>query len=145
MVRYTLNVDQVLNCVRYPRFIYLAKTLFGDEGELITEELLSRGQDIASKLIFRSANRLRLLKNDDLMSSATGTNKDINEMVKKFHNTFEEMVQCHFIRRVPSPYLPSVNDNGEESQSQAIPNLRMPNNIIYKCPESNIRPIAGRY
>ena len=88
-----------------------------------------------------------LSKHDVILSSATSANEDINEMVRKFHKTFEEMVQCQFIRRVPSPYLPSASGSGDESQTQvqAVPNLSMPNNIIYKCPESNTKPITGRY
>ena len=37
----------------------MMKNLFGDEAEVLLEELLNQGQDSASNLIFRSVQRLR--------------------------------------------------------------------------------------
>jgi len=37
----------------------MMKNLFGDEAEVLLEELLNQGQDSASNLIFRSIQRLR--------------------------------------------------------------------------------------
>merc|ERR1719367_1690207 len=38
-IRYTFHAEHALNMIRFPRFIVLAKTLFGDEGEILIEKL----------------------------------------------------------------------------------------------------------
>ena len=55
---YTLVLDNCLQLIRYSKCLALAKTLYHDEGEIIVEELFAQGQDSASNLIFRAAQRL---------------------------------------------------------------------------------------
>ncbi|XP_037836269.1 DNA-directed RNA polymerase III subunit RPC3 isoform X1 [Kryptolebias marmoratus] len=50
--------DRILRILRYPRYIYTAKTLYGDTGELLTEELLQRGHMTMSGLVKTVADRL---------------------------------------------------------------------------------------
>ena len=44
--------------LRYPRYIYTAKTLYNDTGELIVEELLLNGKMTMSALVKKVADRL---------------------------------------------------------------------------------------
>ena len=57
-VEYTAKVDQVLLIPRYPHYIYCAKTLYGDAGELIVEELLQHGQLMMSSVVDKVSQRL---------------------------------------------------------------------------------------
>lgn len=55
---YQTNCDRILRILRYPRYIYTAKTLYGDTGELIIEELLQRGDMTMSSTVKTVADRL---------------------------------------------------------------------------------------
>ena len=139
LVRYTLNVEQVLNLIRYPRFVILSKTLFGDEGEILTEELLFHGQECASNLIYRAGKRLGLSRiNGDL-----NQNTEMSDIIKKLHTTFNEMVKCHFISRVASPYVrrPEAEETSNSEMTHVIPQLSMPDALKYQPPEIDYKSI----
>lgn len=55
---YRTSCDRILRIMRYPRYIYTAKTLYGDTGELIIEELLQRGEMTMSSTVKTVADRL---------------------------------------------------------------------------------------
>lgn len=55
---YHVSCDRILRILRYPRYIYTAKTLYGDTGELIIEELLQRGHMTLSSTVKMVADRL---------------------------------------------------------------------------------------
>lgn len=55
---YQANSNKILRILRYPRYIYTAKTLYGDTGELIVEELLQRGELTMSRTVKTVADRL---------------------------------------------------------------------------------------
>ena len=55
---YRTSCDRILRILRYPRYIYTAKTLYGDTGELIIEELLQRGDMTMSSTVKTVADRL---------------------------------------------------------------------------------------
>lgn len=57
-VEYSAKIDEVLLIPRYPRYIYCAKMLYGDQGELIVEELLQHGQMMMSAIEERVSQRL---------------------------------------------------------------------------------------
>lgn len=64
-VEYNINVDIILCRVRFPYFIYTAKTLYGDASELLVEEILHRGQDTMDNVVNKVTERL----NDALEAS----------------------------------------------------------------------------
>lgn len=43
VANYTLLADNVLLMLRYPKYLNLTKKQFGDESEMIIEEVLQRG------------------------------------------------------------------------------------------------------
>lgn len=55
---YRTSCDRILRILRFPRYIYTAKTLYGDTGELIVEELLQRGELRMSSTVKTVADRL---------------------------------------------------------------------------------------
>ena len=117
----------------------LAKTLFGDEGEVLTEELLFRGQDSASNLIYRAARRLALSR----FSGESNESNETSGIVRKVHSTFIEMVKCHFIGRVGSPYISASNINEEcyPESSSIMPKLIMPDIIQYQAPNLELKNV----
>ena len=57
-VEYRLNTENVLTRLRFPRYIYSAKMLYGDTAELLVEELLRHGQIEMSRLLDKVTERL---------------------------------------------------------------------------------------
>ena len=57
-VEYRLDIENVLVRLRFPRFIYSAKMLYGDTAELLVEELLHHGQIEMSRLLDKVTERL---------------------------------------------------------------------------------------
>ena len=57
-VEYEAQCQRVLRILRYPRYIYAAKTLYGDTGELVVEELLLNGKMTMSAVVRKVADRL---------------------------------------------------------------------------------------
>ncbi|KAM4644399.1 DNA-directed RNA polymerase III subunit RPC3 isoform 3-T3 [Amazona ochrocephala] len=58
LVEYEARCWRVLRILRYPRYIYTAKSLYGDTGELLVEELLLNGHMSMSALVRKVADRL---------------------------------------------------------------------------------------
>lgn len=50
-IEYLINVETILERLRYPRYIYCAKTLYGDAAELIVEELLKKGRALMTEIV----------------------------------------------------------------------------------------------
>lgn len=57
-IEYQINCERILYMLRYPRYIYTAKSLYGDTGELVIEEILQRGQMTMSSVVRTVADRL---------------------------------------------------------------------------------------
>lgn len=57
-VEYEAERRRVLRILRYPRYIYTAKALYGDTGELLVEELLLNGKMTLSAVVRKVADRL---------------------------------------------------------------------------------------
>lgn len=55
---YKIQTEAVLWRVRFPKYIYCAKTLYGDAAELLVEDMLVKGQSSMSELIENVTNKL---------------------------------------------------------------------------------------
>lgn len=84
------NGDRILRILRYPRYIYTAKTLYGDTGELIIEELLQRGHLTMSETVKTVADRLT-------QNMEEGHSMDYSEV----SSAFSKLVETHFLQRCP--------------------------------------------
>uniref|UniRef100_A0A3B5MZS0 DNA-directed RNA polymerase III subunit RPC3 n=1 Tax=Xiphophorus couchianus TaxID=32473 RepID=A0A3B5MZS0_9TELE len=82
--------DRILRVLRYPRYIYTAKTLYGDTGELIIEELLQRGHMTMSGTVKTVADRLT-------QNMEEGHSMDYSEV----SSAFSKLVETHFLQRCP--------------------------------------------
>ncbi|KAK2844630.1 hypothetical protein Q5P01_011289 [Channa striata] len=87
---YQTTCERILRILRYPRYIYTAKTLYGDTGELIIEELLQRGHMSMSSTVKTVADRLTQNMED-------GRSMDYSEV----SSTFSKLVETHFLQRCP--------------------------------------------
>ncbi|KAF7238366.1 DNA-directed RNA polymerase III subunit RPC3 [Varanus komodoensis] len=102
LVEYEAQCSQVLRILRYPRYIYTAKTLYSDTGELIVEELLLNGKMTMSAVVKKVADRLTETMED-------GKVMDYGEV----SNTFIHLADTHFVQRCASA--------SEEPESSDIP------------------------
>ncbi|NXM63615.1 RPC3 polymerase, partial [Illadopsis cleaveri] len=89
-VEYEAQSERILRILRYPRYIYTAKTLYGDPGELLVEELLLHGHLPMSCAVARVADRLTETMED-------GKTMDYTEV----SSTFVRLADTHFIQRCP--------------------------------------------
>lgn len=87
---YQACCHRILRVLRYPRYIYTAKTLYGDTGELIIEELLQRGHMTMSSTVKTVADRLT-------QNMEEGHSMDYSEV----SSTFSKLVETHFLQRCP--------------------------------------------
>ncbi|NXY82470.1 RPC3 polymerase, partial [Alcedo cyanopectus] len=89
-VEYEAQGSRILRILRYPRYIYTAKSLYGDTGELLVEELLLNGQMTMSGVVRKVADRLT-----DTMED--GKSMDYAEVL----GTFVLLADTHFVQRCP--------------------------------------------
>ncbi|KAA8591649.1 hypothetical protein FQN60_017023 [Etheostoma spectabile] len=103
---YQTCCDRILRILRYPRYIYTAKTLYGDTGELIIEELLQRGHMTMSGTIKTVADRLT-------QNMEEGRSMDYSEV----SSAFFRLVETHFLQRCP----PLAGAEPKDSSTPAAP------------------------
>ena len=68
MITYSASPEVVLWRLRFPRYVHIAKTLYGDAAELLVEELLLHGQADLDSVVTMTTKKL----NDSIISSGAG-------------------------------------------------------------------------
>ncbi|KAM8921735.1 DNA-directed RNA polymerase III subunit RPC3 [Pelodytes ibericus] len=123
-VEYFAHCDRCLRILRYPRYIYTAKTLYGDTGELIVEELLLNGKMTLSAAVKKVADRLTETMEE-------GKSVDYSDV----SGTFTRLADTHFVQRCPGlsestpaagarrPVAPSLITN--EKEMYTIPKVSL--------------------
>uniref|UniRef100_A0A8B9GA49 DNA-directed RNA polymerase III subunit RPC3 n=1 Tax=Amazona collaria TaxID=241587 RepID=A0A8B9GA49_9PSIT len=124
LVEYEARCWRVLRILRYPRYIYTAKSLYGDTGELLVEELLLNGHMSMSALVRKVADRLTETMED-------GKTMDYSEVA----NTFVCLVDTHFVQRCP--LVPEGLDAPEVPPPPA-PTLVLNEKDMYVVPRLNL-------
>ncbi|KAM9515173.1 DNA-directed RNA polymerase III subunit RPC3 isoform 3-T3 [Guaruba guarouba] len=124
LVEYEARCRRVLRILRYPRYIYTAKSLYGDTGELLVEELLLNGHMSMSALVRKVADRLTETMED-------GKTMDYSEVA----NTFVCLVDTHFVQRCP--LVPEGLDTPEVPPPPA-PTLVLNEKDMYTVPRLNL-------
>ena len=117
--RYSINLEQVFNLLKYPRYLFTAKNLFGDTAELMLEELLKSGKITASEIIFQTLKRLP-------------DSSQIN--AKELQQVLSEAAEKRFISRVPTIDL--------LADSSQIPVFSKEQDNPFKKPDLNLSVIA---
>ncbi|NXB38402.1 RPC3 polymerase, partial [Eulacestoma nigropectus] len=108
-VEYVARSERILRILRYPRYIYTAKTLYGDPGELLVEELLLHGHLSMSCAVARVADRLTETMED-------GKTMDYSEV----SSTFVRLADTHFIQRCPMVPESSRSANASPPPAPAL-------------------------
>ncbi|KAF7992573.1 hypothetical protein HCN44_004917 [Aphidius gifuensis] len=62
---YTLNSGAIIMMLRYSRFIHMVKSNTGDEAEIMLEEILKQGYELASKVIIKTHERIFVRTNEE--------------------------------------------------------------------------------
>nr|KAF6414024.1 RNA polymerase III subunit C [Molossus molossus] len=124
MVEYEAQCSRVLRMLRYPRYIYTAKTLYSDTGELIVEELLLNGKMTMSALVKKVADRLTETMED-------GKTMDYGEV----SSTFVRLADTHFVQRCP---LVPATENSDPGPPPPAPTLVISEKDMYLVPKLNL-------
>ncbi|XP_008627874.1 PREDICTED: DNA-directed RNA polymerase III subunit RPC3 isoform X1 [Corvus brachyrhynchos] len=123
-VEYEAQSERILRILRYPRYIYTAKTLYGDPGELLVEELLLHGHLSMSCAVARVADRLTETMED-------GKTMDYSEV----SSTFVRLADTHFIQRCPMvPEIPQ----GAKAPPPPAPALAIAEKDMYVVPRLSL-------
>ncbi|XP_054840558.1 DNA-directed RNA polymerase III subunit RPC3 isoform X1 [Eublepharis macularius] len=131
LVEYEAQCSRVLRILRYPRYIYTAKTLYSDTGELIVEELLLNGKMTMSAVVKKVADRLTETMEDQLSFSSDGKTMEYSEV----SNTFVRLADTHFIQRCPlAPETPEPL----EAPPPPAPTLVFNEKDMYTVPRLNL-------
>ncbi|XP_029359451.1 DNA-directed RNA polymerase III subunit RPC3 [Echeneis naucrates] len=122
---YVASCDRILRILRYPRYIYTAKTLYGDTGELIIEELLQRGHMTLSNTVKTVADRLT-------QNMEEGHSMDYSEV----SSAFSKLVETHFLQRCPPPAGAGSKDSTTEATNATPDASAAPVSTAQPTPES---------
>lgn len=124
VVEYEAQCSRVLRMLRYPRYIYTTKTLYGDTGELIVEELLLNGKMTMSAVVKKVADRLTETMED-------GKTMDYAEV----SNAFVRLADTHFVQRCP---LVPDTDSSDPGPPPPAPNLVINEKDMYLVPKLSL-------
>lgn len=103
---YTLQTGNVLLMLRYPKYIKLIKTKFGEEAEILVEELLLKGSATASELILKTASRLK-------------DNSDTSITLRHTKDKFDCLLNARYLQKRSTVPLPKDAENN----LFALPNI----------------------
>ncbi|NXT68498.1 RPC3 polymerase, partial [Chaetops frenatus] len=123
-VEYEARSGRILRILRYPRYIYTAKTLYGDPGELLVEELLLHGHLPMSCAVARVADRLTETMED-------GKTMDYTEV----SSTFVRLADTHFIQRCP---MVPENPQSAKAPPPPAPALAIAEKDMYSVPRLSL-------
>ncbi|NWX93891.1 RPC3 polymerase, partial [Nothoprocta pentlandii] len=122
LVEYEAQCGRVLRILRYPRYIYTAKTLYGDTGELLVEELLLNGKMTMSAVVRRVADRLT----ETMEEGKTMDYADVS-------STFVRLADTHFVQRCPQ-----VPEAAEAPEAPPAPALVLSEKDMYVVPRLSL-------
>nr|CAG4636960.1 EOG090X04YD [Ceriodaphnia reticulata]SVE72898.1 EOG090X04YD [Ceriodaphnia reticulata] len=89
IAEYSMIPHNVYCLLRYPKYLYMIKRIFGNSEEMLLEILLNLGQASASNVIFQSAKRLKEANGDEALDPSA------------LHQGFLKLAQENFIIRCP--------------------------------------------
>ncbi|XP_018579458.1 DNA-directed RNA polymerase III subunit RPC3 [Anoplophora glabripennis] len=119
IANYTINAENVLLMLRYPKYINLIKKKFGDESEMIIEEILQRSYWTASEII---------LKVDQRLSKSVENTVTLGQLKDKFVS----LVTAKYLVRMPY-----------SEEDKPVPNLVIKDKELHLIPEIDIKQIVN--
>ncbi|XP_032804562.1 DNA-directed RNA polymerase III subunit RPC3 isoform X1 [Petromyzon marinus] len=120
-VEYTADCAAMLRMLRYTRYVYCAKTLYGDAGELLIEETLQHGQLTMSAAVRRVADRMASTADE-------GKTVEYSDVAAAFTN----LVNTHFLQRCLSG---KEEGESEGARPEAAPMLVSNEKDMYTVPK----------
>ncbi|XP_053205321.1 DNA-directed RNA polymerase III subunit RPC3-like [Panonychus citri] len=88
-IEYKAEPERILYLLRYPKYIYIAKSVFGDFGEQIVEEILGEGIMTPDGIVSKVYNRMK----------NTSENRDTDNYPNLIFEVLARMVQAKYIVR----------------------------------------------
>ncbi|XP_016979126.2 DNA-directed RNA polymerase III subunit RPC3 [Drosophila rhopaloa] len=119
LAEYALRREDVLCLLRYPRYIHLVQTKYGNVGASIAEELINSGSDTASGILIKCLTE--------------GENKA--ESPESYRNTFLQMITDHYIIKRPELL---VGDDQDES----VPKFESNECDFFRHPHIDLQLVA---
>ncbi|KAJ8922618.1 hypothetical protein NQ315_007650 [Exocentrus adspersus] len=118
IANYTFIADNVLLMLRYPKYIHLIKRKFGDESEMIVEEILQKGYWTASDVIQKVFQRL---------------SKNVDNAVSfgQLKDKFVSLVTAKYLVRIPY-----------SEEDRPVPNLILQEGELHSISEIDIQQLV---
>ncbi|KAK4327804.1 hypothetical protein Pmani_001729 [Petrolisthes manimaculis] len=98
---YNLLYDRVFLILRFPRYVFLVREQFGEEGEMVVDVILKEGQATASHIIVTSCVKLLEASENAGGSSITSSSYELKHVTLRNH--LIKLIENGFIQRCPSP------------------------------------------
>lgn len=119
IANYTLLTNHILLMLRYPKYIHFIKIAFGDESEMIIEEILQRGYMTASDTILKVVTKLQ--KDDKPYT------------LPELRDKFNSMVVARYLKRIPVC-----------TEEKPVPILTIKEIDLYSLPPVDIPQLAAK-
>lgn len=124
-LNYNLNVDMVINRLRFPKVLKISKNLFGDLGVAVMEELILHGRlrlaQIRGDAAIRFRQSLEVTKSPEEVN-IPGNQEivSIEDIEAEIQKVFEKLVQRRLIVPVPSLDIKKRLDERKARAEQAL-------------------------
>ncbi|KAK6636612.1 hypothetical protein RUM43_010274 [Polyplax serrata] len=114
VAEYKLNPQKILLLLRYPKYLMLMKNHYGNEAEIIVEEILKHGRDTTSCILLRSLKRVT--------SEIPEDEKSIK--LQRIRDIFEMLINKQYIKRSP-----------KVTKKKCVPELEPDEQNMFKLPK----------
>ncbi|KAL1509170.1 hypothetical protein ABEB36_003948 [Hypothenemus hampei] len=133
LANYSLDSNKVLLMLRYPKYLNFVKKQFGDESEIIIEEVLLRGYLPASELILKVYDRM-----------SKNCNKPPSLSIIKDKLVY--LITSKYLKRIPSAEnkpVPNLVQN--ETMMHVLPPIELKTLITYQNDQRTVLPDKNIY
>ncbi|KZC06816.1 PREDICTED: DNA-directed RNA polymerase III subunit RPC3 [Dufourea novaeangliae] len=110
-IEYSLIYEKIIMVLRYPRYMFFAKTMCGDDAEMILEEVLKHGYITASEVIALTYKRIQQ------------SPSELEVSVPVLKDKFELLVKNQFLMR--SLYSETPEETANEKRDYNLPDLNI--------------------
>ncbi|XP_050299952.1 DNA-directed RNA polymerase III subunit RPC3 [Anthonomus grandis grandis] len=125
LANYSLDSEKVLYMLRYPKYLNLIKTQYGDEAEMIVEEILQRGYWSAPELILKVHERM-------------SKNSDRPPTLVHIKDKLIFLITAKYLQRIPysTDEKPVPDLHVDEKEMHVIPNIEIKNLVAHQADSS---------
>ncbi|KAL3265439.1 hypothetical protein HHI36_009642 [Cryptolaemus montrouzieri] len=119
IANYSLCIENILLMMRFPKYLSLIKKKFGDEPEMMIEELLQNGYLTTSEIILRVAEKLKC---------------DVNNL-PNVRDKFVSLIIAKYINRLPLP----------SDEEKPVPIFGTNETELFTLPKIDMKKLAQAY